>query len=451
MIRRIDLSRGVANPVGYRDMDVLHTRFPCKTEGEIPSWLAGDYLKQTGAAFEAQSDPDVALFDGLAGITAFHFTPEGKVLYSNEMLQSHDSLAFVQSQGRVRNWVSTMRTSPQSAGLWALVDKAKLWWSSPGNVYAQANPNVTVWRLCGGEVGAATEADGTILRFDQHDLKSMGPVPTMPPRSQREMVITTPAHYYEAEPYHVALEMNVQGYLPPTFAFTYAIFKGTTAPFTRVGEVPIAKFAYPKRSEQPVEARAAYMHCYAQTKRYLVLFLSTMRVDYAKLLAKDFSNGFFGLFDNTHHPLELLVLDKHHDLQVVGRFSDRKTACHVWHMSNAFEQGDGKQLVIDCTTTSDIHGAVESSLVRITVELEGGQVDFQPLGEGEFPQTNPLVNFHPYRFAYVLQNPATTSNSLVKLDVERKQAVAKAFAPNTGGAQVLLGEPVFVPRLRKYG
>jgi len=61
-------------------------------------------------------------------------------------------------------------------------------------------PNVVIWTL--SEPGnkfplAATEADGTVLRFDVDTLKTVGPVRTMTPVESRSIIITTPAHYSE--------------------------------------------------------------------------------------------------------------------------------------------------------------------------------------------------------------------------------------------------------------
>ena len=127
------------------------------------------------------------------------------------------------------------------------------------------------------------------------------------------MVISTPAHYYEspqgdkAGPYHVVLEMDQKGYFPPSFTFSYAIYKGTTAPFQRVLGRELTTFSYLDRAKQPLVKRPGYMHCYAQTANYVILFISRNRLKYEKLLAFDMSEGFFGWFTPEDVPLEFMV------------------------------------------------------------------------------------------------------------------------------------------------
>jgi carotenoid cleavage dioxygenase-like enzyme len=175
---------------------------------------------------------------------------------------------------------------------------------------------------------------------------------------------------------------------------------------------------------------------------------------YEKLLARDFSKGFFGLFAPENIALEMMIfkinqaatsVDK--ELDYVGNFSDKTTMMHIWHMSNAYEL-DSNTLVIDASGAEAID--TPSCMSRITISLDSGNVKIVKLCpelQLEFPQANPLVNFHDYRFAYVLKNAGTTNGSLVKLDVRENRVAAEAF--NVKG--YLLAEPVFVPRLRKYG
>lgn len=476
---RINVDPGVTkqNPVGFRDYVETFTAYPCQvTGGSIPAFLDGRYFKQTGAAFD--SSVETAFLDGLAGITSFHISgKESRATFSSTILDQRLSRDYIRSNGRLRRWTGTASTGTTHTSTWGdalsslvsnLADRLGF---GDANLYSGFNPNVVIWKLVDPNEGssypaAATEADGTVLRFHKDTLASVGSVRTMKPDASRTMIITTPAHYYEAKPYvsaapksergapyHVALEMTMTGYFPPTFTFRYAFYSGFSAPLQRIGERAIASFSYLDRARVPLEGRPGYMHCYAQTKNYLILFVSCMRLNYEKLLANSKSQSFFGLFDPCDTPLQLMVFkinrDDHskEELEYLETYSDNVTPLHIWHMGNAFEDGNGK-VFIDCSSVGKLGFDLPSNLVRITLDLSKGTTKIDQLAHGlEFPQANPLVNFSPYRYLFALANAATFESFLVKVDVQSAKQTATLYE----GMGYLLAEPVFVPRLRKYG
>jgi len=475
----VDTTPTKNNPVGFRDITEVYCGFPCEvTGGKIPEFLQGHYFKQSGAAFD--SGVETAQLDGLAGITSFKIDGENnKVLYSSTILKQQDSRDYLESHGRLRNWVGTASAGGSSTSSATIGDKFRGWahklsdffTGGDPTLYRSINPNVVVWKLTDPSdhslvyPAAMTEAEGTVLRFDKDTLESVGPVSTIKPETPKTMVITTPAHYFEpiasanarGGPYHVALEMAQEGFFPPTFHFSYAIYSGSVAPFRRVTAKPLASFSYMDRAKQPLDKRPGYMHCYAQTTNYLVLFASRQRLNYSKLLGRDFSNGFFGLFDPEDVPLEFIVFKINREdvskdeLEYVGTYSNPELKRHVWHMSNSFEDDEGR-IVIDASGTNKLGKEAESYMTRYVVDLTAKSVKAMKLGGDayalEFPQINPLANFSEYRYSYALSVPSDGLNTcLAKVDVTTGEVVATAYP----GKRHLLGEPVFVPRNRTYG
>lgn len=468
--RRIRITHTNSNPIGFQDVQREYVRERCRVEGKpLPAYLTGDYYKQTGAAFDSHARTTAQL-DGLAGIAGFHLDAvKQEALFSFAVLDQTASRAWIESEGRRRTWIATAAQASTPDTFWDKLgdfrSRVMSFFSPSTALYNGPNPNVVVWRLTDPETShhfpaAATEADGSVLRFDENTLQSVGKVDTMRPPAG--MVVTTPAHYYEKNGFHVALEMETHyTSLPPKFTFRYAIYQGSNPPFTRVTGKPISTFSYTDKDKQPVECRPGYMHCYAQTNNYLILFVSSMRLNYGRLLRMDMSNGFFGLFDHIPEaPLEFIVFKIKPDGSGLEdspqTFSDGKTSGHVWHMANAYE--DNQEIVIDCSGTDRIDELEQndktgqtlefaSYMQRIRINVSTGHVSIARLASQanlEFPTMSPAFHFQPHKFVYVLKDAGIVGrNSLVKLNASTDQVLAEQYKDEACG--FLLSEPVFVP------
>jgi all-trans-8'-apo-beta-carotenal 15,15'-oxygenase len=131
-----------------------------------------------------------------------------------------------------------------------------------------------------------------------------------------------------------------------------------------------------------------------------------------------------------------------------------------FHFANGFEQ-DGA-LIVDLTRYPDYHHIGESlrtfwhsdwaadgmaSLIRLCIDIGSGNVTARSFDTGnanEFPRINPGRTAHPYRYAYIANNPAGQAVGLqrrvTQVDMDSGTTVSHDF-----GANQYVGEPIFIP------
>ena len=236
----------------------------------------------------------------------------------------------------------------------------------------------------------------------------------------------------------------------PTFTFSYVLFHGDKAPYKSVYRMQIASFKYSERAKQPAEKRPSYMHSVACTENYFVVMLTSQRMVYEKLLSQDFSEGFFGIFDDTDLPVEFVVFKIDHEtngLELVDTFKGEFSGM-VWHASNAFEDADGN-IVIDITAAESMKMEQTSRLSRFHVNLKTGQVDHRELRgaseaakELEFPNANPDYLKKPYRFTYMTSNLFEPTSAVFKCDLEKDSSGDMVLFDDEN---TIPSEAVFVP------
>lgn len=460
-----------ARKPGFRDVTTEHTAVPCMTvEGSIPEWLKGTLYRQSGGAFV--DDGEKAFLDGLAHLSAFHIC-DGEVTYSNKFMRSKEFKEFMET-GR-RTWAITATSSRRDDG-WLALAWAKLKEMLPSGqkrinaLYSGVNPNVNTFLLSDStepsqlRLAASTESNGDVCEFNPQTLDTISTTKTMP--VSEGMVVTNAAHWFfdpsTCGGFHVSLNMKfAMAGIKPRFTFSYALWHGSTPPYRQVASHQITSFKYGEFKGLPDKERAAYMHSMAQTENYVVLLLSSKRVSYGKLLSRDFSQGFFGLFESVETPLEFMVyrITKRDPVEVeyVNTFSCQPTEKFMpWHLANSYEDAQGR-IVIDTSVNEALQKPTNAAMemdekhfmARFYINLETSNVEFARLDslaktELEFPNINPLFHMKPHHHIYAVEYPLVPGSGIVHIQSERPDQAPTRLEGVS--AREIAGEPVFVPR-----
>ncbi|GBG34098.1 Carotenoid cleavage dioxygenase 8, chloroplastic [Hondaea fermentalgiana] len=456
---------------GPRDVEEEHTKTPCKKapdSGPVPAWISGSVYRQSGGAF--LDDAPTAFLDGLAHISAYHFD-NGAVTYSNKFMRTAMYDTFVKT-GR-RTWGGTA-TAPSTGP--SMIEQTwqkikALFGSSSGPVYSSFNPNVNTVLLSDGtgagglRLAASTENDGTACEFDPVTLDTLGAAPRL--AKTKDTVITTAAHYF-VDPethggFHVSLDLDwhMSG-VKPKFTFSYVLWHGASPPYREVGRHELTTFRWGEADRCSVKERAAYMHSMAQTENYVVLFLSSKRVCYEQLLKRDFSRGFFGLFQSVETPLEFMVFrikDKRSlALEYVDTIACPAPDCYmVWHLANCFEDDEGC-IVIDAAASKNAKHDASDALVmkephtvmNFRINLVARTAHVRELCSGspqqyEFPNINPRFHMKPNRHIFALEFPLVPGAGIVHIKRDAPPHEAPRRLEGFKSTEIA-GEPVFVPR-----
>eukprot|EP00939_MAST-03C_sp_MAST-3C-sp1_P004053 g4053.t1 len=463
---------------GYKDVSEENENVLCEVQGTIPSYLqGGSFYRQCGGAFlTAKREGASGLIDGLAHIALFSFEKRRKVRFSNKFMKTPDFEKFDKTGERA--WVGAefgpgpFLNSRGLVGVFggALYDRVRNGLKSTvPHSYQGVNPNVVIWRLNQGRtLAASTEGPkGEVCSFDRHSLETRSRVVTMP----AENVFQTAAHYYESSrssssSLHVALCMRPSvSFFDATFRFDLAVFAGDDSPFRRVHTRKWASVKWSERKCLSERERIPYLHTTVETKNYFIVPLPSLRIDYERLLSRDFREGFFGLFQPTSIPLGFYVLridrrrgDDDIALTPIGDFFLRGQSCcrMFWHVANAYEDELGR-VVIDATSPPNMNTSTTESyrtnenfpcpLKRFVIDVEDGSVNMNELiSEGpdlEFPNINPHSLRRRHRYVFALAKPYVEGSFVMKFDVERTQMTRWNLAGPS--EDVRASEPIFVP------
>jgi len=458
--------------VGMRDVQTEHSVSPCPVykDAQLPPWLletGGTLYRQSGGAFAQHHD----FLDGLAHISAFRFTPGG-VEYSNRFVNQKKYHEWRRT-GK-RRWGGTSNSDEKPgfmeraiamvSGLFAPPDADPL-------VYNDANPNVNVWRLDGGQPCASSEVNA-VAKFDRDTLEPRGVVKPFGPvkvGGAEPALVVTPAHFFEGDggSYHVGLTMAVKSGFPPSFSFALGIFHGDCEggePLRCVHSRSLAEFGYSQRSKQPAAARTSYMHSVAQSESHLAILQGHCRLRYDKLIANQ--GAFFSMFEGVGEPLEIWVyrLGGEDPSGVRHRIDAKEEGgppSHIWHVANAFDdvREAGDVFVFDAsvaagmdTKEGDGPSTATSTITRITVDLQSGAVTRRALHDPglsvDFLNANPRRLRKRHNYVWGLASPYTDGSFLIKVDATASEegglgAGELRWGPHDG---LLPSEPVMVPR-----
>jgi carotenoid cleavage dioxygenase-like enzyme len=384
--------------------------------GELPDWLGGTLVRVTPALLE----PGRHWFDGLAMLNAFGIGG-GRVSYGSRFLESRE-YRHVREHGEMGG--RGFGTDPCRSifqRMSSLFD--------PGTT---DNCNVNVTRL--GERWIAMTETPIAIEFDPETLATIGPLEWTPNRSHAS---AHPGYDFERR----ELISYVVRFGPRSSYQLYAV-PDAIEPAGSTERRTIAKV--------PVR-EPAYMHSFAMTSRYAVLFDQPLVVNPLRLA---FGNRPF--IENYEWKPErgsrFLIIDRE-----AGelRATVEADAFFTFHQVNAFEE-DG-ELVVDLVAFDDasiidalyldklragVREASAGHLRRYRLPLDGGRAEPEQLYDE--PVELPRIayrsrNGRPYRFVYAAaQHGDDYFDSLVKIDV----GDGSALRWREEGCYP--GEPVFV-------
>ena len=404
--------------LGFTSM-TAETRVPAlPVEGTIPSWVSGSLLRNGPALFEVGEEQFNHWFDGLAMLHAFSIE-RGRVGYANRFLRSSAYEAW-KRQGKIL--YSEFGTDP-CRSVFSGVSSIPI--SAP---IPNANVSLEAWA---NGFRAHTEVPIPV-RFDPATLATLG----VEAGSTGQMGTAHP-----------------HGDLVTRERFSYEV---SLAPPKTGVRVLVEKAGKVRELAFLEAAEPGYMHSFALTPRYVVLFQQPFIVNPGSFLTgppKPIVEHFRWVGSQ---PAKVVVIDRHKGGVVRTIELD---PFFVFHHVNAHERGG--------TILMDVSGHIDSRIIdalylknlrradqrmppvklrRLTIDVARGKVQAEQLADAsiELPRVNyGRVNQHAYRYAYGIGQRSPASgfvDQLVKIDVAR----GSARLWREPGAYP--GEPVFVAR-----
>lgn len=390
-------------------------------QGEVPSWLAGNLLRNGPAKFEVGKQKYRHWFDGQAMLHSFTFH-EGAVAYTNKFLRSSTYLKGQQT-GKIS--YQEFATDPcrsifkRIASIFNPLE--------PGG-----NANVNISKI-GKSFVALTELPLPV-EFDPRTLETLGVV-----RHQDKVAgqHCTPHPHYD--PQNKMGVNSITHFSARSHYNIYGIKDGETKR-TLIGSIS---------AQEP-----GYIHSFSITERYIVLVEFPIVVNPLSILlsGKPFIENFRW---KPERGTRFFVMRKDNG-QVIKTYQSE--ACFAFHHINAFEQDES--IIVDIATMSDasviqafyldyMHSEHLSvpwpSFSRYTLPLRRETLSVEVLTDEaiELPRINyERYNGKDYQFAYgVGVNRRVRDdflNQLVKVDTRQKSALTwyeDGCYP---------GEPVFV-------
>ncbi len=388
---------------------------PLAVDGELPGWLAGTLVRVTPALLDPGGTPLRHWFDGLAMLNAFTLA-DGSVSYANRFL---DSQAYrnVREHGEMRQ-----RTFGS--------DPCRTIFQRVSSLFSPSmtdNCNVNVTRL--GERWIAMTETPMAIEFDPETLQTIGP---------RKWAGSSD-----------------QGTAHPHYDFDRREAVSYSARFGPSSSYRL--FVTPDGSGDPREVaklrvrEPAYMHSFALTDRYAVLFEQPLVVNPLKLALgkRSFIESYRW---EPERGTRFLIIDRERgELQSTVEAE----AFFTFHSVNAFEE-DG-ELVVDLVAYDDASiiddlllenlrengapTAAGSSLRRYRLPLDGGSARREDLcGERiELPRISYRARSgRDYRYVYGVGQRGHGWDQLLKVDV--REGDTRVWREDG----CYPGEPVFV-------
>ncbi len=385
--------------------------------GELPDWLAGTLVRVTPALLDPGGRAVRHWFDGLAMLNAFTIAGGG-VSYGSRFIQSQ-AYRHVREHGEIR--AGTFGSDP-CRSIFQRV-------SSVFNPAMTDNTNVNVTTL--GERWIAMTETPLAIEFDPTTLDTIGPLQWAGKQSQGT---AHPEYDFERRE-----------------AVSYSVRFGARSTY-RLHVTPDGHRESHEVASVPAR-EPAYMHSFALTDRYAVLFDQPFTANPLKLaLGK---RSFIENYEwKPERGMRFLVIDRQ-----TGelRSTSRADAFFVFHSVNAFEE-DG-ELVVDLVAHEDasiidrlylanLRAARDvvatGKLRRYRLPLDGGRAQREDLSDEsiELPRINYRARSgRDYRYVYGAgQRGGDFHDQLVKVDLERREA-SHWHEPGS-----YPGEPVFVAR-----
>ena len=300
--------------LGFADLDqeVVVDRLP--VTGKMPAWLSGALLRTGPAKFDLEHQTLNHWFDGLAMLHRFGFA-DGQVSYRNRFLQSNSYREARAAGALVRGEFATDPCRTLFQRVAAVFEPMKL----TDNCNVNVNP-------VGREVVAFTETTLPV-RFDAETLETLGDY------AYSSMI---GGSISIAHPHHDA-KRGCQ--------FSYVVEFGLKSRY-RLFAIDDNGGVERVVAEMPV-ARPAYMHSFAMTERYLLLFEFPLVVDPLRLRLQ-FEPFIRNYRWRPERGLRIHVFDK----DGAGLLKSVETdPAFAFHHVNAFEDGDN--IVVDLIAYRD--------------------------------------------------------------------------------------------------
>ncbi len=391
------------------------TRIPrLRVDGRMPPWLRGTLLRNGPALFEVGERSFNHWFDGLAMLHAFSFAG-GRVGYGNRFLRTSAYTAWKQEDIIKYSEFATDPCRSVFSGVASVPVTAPI-----------PNANVSLERMARGFV-ARTEIPVPVS-FDPRTLRTLGVGPA------------TVGTMGTAHPHHDAHTGERFRYVTELVAdYGYRVLrehKGRTVELAHV-----------------TRDRPAYMHSFALTQRYAILFEQPFTVDPLSFLSGERKPIVAHFAWDGASPSRIVVIDRH----AGGVVADLETdPFFVFHHINAFERGGRVHLDVCAHRDNDAINALylkrvrsarrrlpRTSVRRLELDLARGRVHRHELGPDlELPVVDyERVNARGYRYVYgVAVHRARFLDTVVKLDVNS----GRTWSWREDGSYP--GEPIFVRR-----
>jgi carotenoid cleavage dioxygenase-like enzyme len=403
--------------LGFTSLDEETSVDRLPVTGEVPAWLTGALVRVTPALLDVGGRRLAHWFDGVAMLNRFGFA-DGRVSYKNRFLDSRAYRDAKEGEWRRRGFA----TDPCRS-----IFKRVQSMFSPD---VTDNPNVNLARI--GERYIAMTETPLPIEFDPDTLDTIGHI---------EYADSFKAHGTTAHPHHDPERDELVNYFARFSRLSEYVLYGLPAGSSRRRVI----------ARLPVE-RPSYMHAFGMSGRHLILAEYPLRVNPLKLAlsGKPYIQNFVW---TPQEGAKFQVIDRETGA-LRGIYETEAFFC--FHHVNAFERGDS-ELVVDLiayddptiidTLYLDEHGPrgefQPSELRRYVIDLDGGAVRWEKLGEGtvELPRIDyPRRNARDYSYAYFAGAQGDWLDQLVKVDV-RDGSRSEWSAPGC-----YPGEPIFVRR-----
>lgn len=387
-------------------------------QGTVPNWLNGWLIKNGPAMFHVGGRQLAHWFDGFAKLHKFDIAGQ-QINYSCRFVQSQSYRAASRDGKLIRH---EFASSPE----FGLFDKLRAL-TAPS---LTDNTNVNILRVADNWL-ALTETN-CMMKFLPESLATVGPF-------KFDDSITAPittAHPLFDPNTGAIFNLHVQLSLSNHYLISY-LQPGRDLNKRRI------------LTRIPVK-RPAYIHSFAQSKRYIIVIESPLRLRTADLI--------FGLkpYFECYEWLKqtgtrFTIIDKEKGSYIVCECADR----FFFHQVNAFDANDVVMLdlltypdatVLDSLRLANLHsqGSVQMPrLERFQINLTTKQVQVAQIGSCaiELPSINRhLANASPYQFVYGAG--ASSDNSF--LDQVTKIDVESGSHTTWSRPESYYGEPLFV-------
>lgn len=411
---------------GYESQPQEYDYWIDEITGQIPAQLIGTLFRNGPGLLDIHGTPIRHPFDGDGMISAFTFTPEGRVHFRNRYVRTAAYVAEQQAKKPLYRGVF----GTQKPGGW-LANAFDL------RLKNIANTNVIYW---GGKLLALWEA-AEPYRLDPQTLDTVG----------IDLLdgLLKPGDSFAAHPW-VDPSCELDGGKPCLVNFS--LKTGLSSTLTLYEFSPEGSVL---RQHAHTIPGFAFTHDFAIAPHYAIFFQSTVTFNPLPYLL-----GLRGAAEcltiHRDRPTRIVLIPRtplYDQVQILETH-----AGFVFHHANAFEQGD--QVIID--------SICYDSIPQVRPDLTYRDVDFETLDPGqlwrftldvprkkvtqellnarcwEFPILNPKQVGRPYRYVFAGAAHHPTGNAplqaIEKLDLQTGQTQFYSFAPAG-----FVSEPIFVP------